>query len=56
MPKRGHARIYSAKDIVGYLVFDRNGYSGKRRIMVMALEPEEGKATFTHEIIVLHKK
>ena len=45
----GHARIYSPKDIVKS--FSLIGMvSGKRRIMVVALEPEEGKATFYHEV------
>ena len=45
----GHARIYSPKDIVKS--FSLIGMvSGKRRIMVVALEPGEGKAKFYHEV------
>ena len=45
----GHARNYSLKDIVESVSLT-GMVSGERRIMVVALEPEEGKATFCHEV------
>ena len=46
--KRGHAGIYSPKDTVK--PFSLIGMvSGKRGIIVVALEPEEGNAKFYHE-------